>query len=81
MKFVENDLDRKSGQFHDTLFERDHYQGQDPGLSHRLSVICTNEVETGIRQPTIKVPHTSELIDHVVEEPQNVEQPIEQTVE
>ena len=48
-KFLENDLVSGSGQFHDTLFERDHYQGQDPGPSHRLTVIRTHEVETGIR--------------------------------
>ena len=35
----------------------------------------------GIRQPTIKVPHTFEPIDHIVEEPQNVEQRIELTTE
>ena len=80
-KFFENDLVSMSGKFHDTLSERDHYQGQDPGPSHRLTVICTHEVEMGIRQPTIKVPHTSEPIDHIVEEPQNVEQRIELTTE
>ena len=35
VKFLENDLVNGSGQFHDTLSERDHYQGQDPGPSHR----------------------------------------------
>ena len=79
-KFLENDLVSGSGQFHDTLFERDHYQGQVLGPSHRLTDIHTQEVETDIRQPTIEVPHTSEPIDHVVKEPQNVEQPIEQTI-
>ena len=44
MKFLENDLVSGSGQFHDTLFERDHYQGQDLGPSHRLTVIHTHEV-------------------------------------
>ena len=68
-KFLKNDLVSGSGQFHDTLSERDHYQGPDPGLSHRLTVIRTHEVETGIRKPTIEVSHTSEPIDHVVEEP------------
>ena len=77
VKFLENDLVSGSGQFHDTLFERDHYRGQDPGPTHRLIVKHTHEVETSIRQPTIEVPHISEPIDHVVEEPQNVEQPIE----
>ena len=75
-KFIENDLVIGSGQFHDTFSKRDHYQGQDPSPSHRLIVIRTHEVETGIRQPIIEVPHTSEHIDHVIEEPQNVEQPI-----
>ena len=69
VKFLENDLVSESGQFHDTLFERDHNQGQDPGPSHRLIVIRTHEVETGIRQPTIEVPLTFEPIDHVVKEP------------
>ena len=75
VKFLKNDLVSRSGQFRDTMFERDHYQGQDPGLTHRLIVIHTHEVETSLRQPTIEVPHNSEPIDHVVEEPQNVEQP------
>ena len=79
-KFLENDLLSGNGQFHDTLFEIDHYQGQDPSPSHRLIVIHTHEVEIVIRQPTIEVPHTFKPIDHVVEEPQNVEQPIEHTV-
>ena len=79
-KFLENNLVSGSGQFHDTLSERDHNQGQDPGPSHRLTIIRTHEVETGIRQPTIEVPLTSELMDQVVKEPQNVEQPIEQQV-
>ena len=35
----------------------------------------------GIRQPTNEDPHTSEPVDHVVEEPQNVEQLIKETVE
>ena len=81
VKFLDNDLISGSGQFHDTLSEKDHYQGQDPGPSHRLTVICTHEVEMSIRQPTIEVPHAFEPIDHVVKEPQNVEQSIEKTVE
>ena len=52
-KFLDNDLVNESGQFHDNLSERDHYQGQAPGSSHRLSVIHTYEVESGIRQPII----------------------------
>ena len=48
-KFLENDLVSGSGQFHDTLFEIDHYQGQDPSPSHRLIFIHTHEVEIGIR--------------------------------
>ena len=40
-KFLENDLVSGSGQFHDTLFERDHNQGQDLGPSHRLTIIHT----------------------------------------
>ena len=48
-KFLENDLVSGSGQFHDTLSERDHYQGQDPSPSHRLIFIHTHEVEMGIR--------------------------------
>ena len=77
VKFLNNDLISGIGQFHDTLSERYHYQGQDPGPSHRLTVICTHEVEMSIRQPTIEVPHASKPIDHVVKEPQNVEQSIE----
>ena len=69
MKFPENDLTSRSGQFHDTLFERDHYQDQDLSPSHRLIVIRTHEVEICIGQPIIEAPHTSEPIDHVVEEP------------
>ena len=48
--------------------------------SHRLTVVYTHEVETGIRKPIIEVPHTFEPIHHVVEEPQNAKQPIEQMV-
>ena len=44
-KFLENDLISGSGQIHDTLFERDHYQGQTSGSSHRLIV---DECETHI---------------------------------
>ena len=58
---------------HDTLFERDHYQDQTFGSSHRLTVIHIHEVETGIRQLVIENPQTFELTDHVVEEQQNVE--------
>ena len=79
MKFLEDLIDG-SGQFHDTLFERDHYQGQTSSSSHRLVVIHTYEVETGIR-PVIKNPQTLELVDHVVEEHQNVGQPIEYSIE
>ena len=63
------------------MSERDHYQGQAHGPSHRLSVIHTYEVESGIRQPIIQDPRTFEPIDHVIEDQQNVEQPIEQSVE
>ena len=49
MKFLENDLIGGSDQFHDTLFERYHYQGRTSGLSHRLIGIHTHEVETCIR--------------------------------
>ena len=63
-KFLENDLIGGSGQIHDTLFERDHYQGQTSGLSH----IHTHEAETGIRQPVIKNSQIFELVDCVVEE-------------
>ena len=80
-KFLENDLVSGSGQFHENLSERDHYQGQAPGPSHRLFVIHTHEVESGIRQTIIYDPCTSEPIDHVIEDQQNVEQPIEQPVE
>ena len=72
-KFLENDLIGGSGQFHDTLSERYHYQGQTFGSSHKLTVIHTHEVEIGIRQPVIEDPHTSEHIDHVNKEQQNVE--------
>ena len=80
-KFLENELIGGSGQVHDTLFERDHYQGQTFDSSHRLSVIYTHKVETGIRQLVIENPQTLELVDHVVEEQQNAEQPIESLVE
>ena len=80
-KFLENDLIGGSGQIHDTLFERDHYQGQTFGSSHRLTVIHIHEVETGIRQPVIENPQNFELIDCVVEEQQSIEQPIEHPVE
>ena len=56
---------------------RDHYQGP----SHRLSVIHTHEVESGIRKPIIQDPRTSEPIDHVIQDQQNFEQPIEQPIE
>ena len=80
-KFLENDLVSGSGQFHDNLFERDHYQGQDLGPSHRLTIIHTHRVESGIRQPIIQDPRTSRPIDHIIEDQQNVEQQIEQPVE
>ena len=67
-KFLENDLVNGSGQFHDNLSERYHYQGQAPNPIHRLFVIHTCEVETSIRQPIIHDPHTSELIDHVIKD-------------
>ena len=43
VKFLENDLVSRSGQFHDALSERDHFQGQASGPSHRLVVIHTHE--------------------------------------
>ena len=79
-KFLENGLISGSRQFHDNLSERDHYQGQALDLSHRLSIIHTREVESGIRQTIIRDPHTSKPIDHVIEDQQNVEQPVEQKV-
>ena len=80
-KFLNNDLVSGSDQFHDNLSKRDHYQGQAPDPSHRLSAIHTHEVESGIRQPIIQDPYTSEPRDHVIEDQQNVEQSIEQPVE
>ena len=80
-KFLENDLIGESGQIHDTLSERDHYQAQTSSSSHKLTVIHTHEVETGIRQPVIENPQTFEHVNHVVEEQQNVEQSIEHPVE
>ena len=80
-KFLENDLVNGSGQFHDNLFERYHYQGQAPDPTHKLSIIHTHEVESNIRQPISKDPHTSKPIDHVIEDQQNVKQPIEKLVE
>ena len=80
-KFLENDLVDGSGQIHDTLFERDHYQAQTSGSSHKLIVIHTHEVEMGIRQPVIENPQTFEPVDRVFEEQQNVEQSIEHPVE
>ena len=80
-KFLKNDLISGSGQFHDTLSKRDHYQGQTSSSSHRLAVIHSHEVEMGIRQPVIKNPQTFEPVDRVIEEQQNVEQPIEHPVE
>ena len=81
VKFLENDLVSGSGQFHDTLSEKDHHQSQAPGPSHRLIALHTHEVESGIRQPIIEDPCTSELMDLIVEERQNIEQPIERLVE
>ena len=81
MKFLKNDLISGSDQFHDTLFERYHYQGRTSGSSHRLIGIHTHEVETCIRQPVIENPQNFEPIDRVVEEQQKVEQPIEHPVE
>ena len=48
-KFLENDLVSGSGQFHDTLSEKNYHQSQVPGISYRLTVIHTHEVESGIR--------------------------------
>ena len=67
-KFLENDLIGGSGQIHDTLYEKDHYQAQTSSSSHKLTVIHTHEVEMGIRQPVIENPQTFELVDLVVEE-------------
>ena len=80
-KFHENNLVSKSSQFHDTLSEKDHHQSQGPGLSHRLTIIHTHEVESGIRQPIIEDPRTAEPMDLIVEEHQNVEQQIERPIE
>ena len=80
-KFLENDLINGSGQIHETLSKRDHYQGQTSGSSHRMTIIHTHEVETGIRQRVIENPQTFDLVDHVVEEQQNIEQPIEHPIE
>ena len=52
-KCLENDLVSWSGQFHDSLSKRDHYQGQAPGPSHKLTIIHTHEVEKGIRQQSL----------------------------
>ena len=79
--FLKNDLVSGSGQFHDTLFEKNHHQSQALGLTHRLTVTHTHAVESGIRQPIIEDPHTSKPMDLIVEEHQNVEQPIERPVE
>ena len=80
-KFLENDLINRSGQIHDTLFERDHYQGQTSDSSHRMTIIHTHKVQKGIRQRVIENPQTFDLVDHVVEEQQNIEQPIEHPIE
>ena len=80
-KFLENDLIGGSGQIHDTLSEIDHYQAQTFGSSHKLTIIHTHQVETGIRQPIIENPQTFEHVDRVVKEKQNVEQSIEHSVE
>ena len=80
-KFLDNDLVSGSGQFPDTLFEKDHHQSEAPSPSHRLTVIHTHEVESGIRQSIIEDPRTSEPMDLIVEEHQNVEQLIKRLVE
>lgn len=80
MNFLKNDLTSRSGQFHDTLFRRDRYQGQSSGSRHRLIVIHTHDVETSIRQPVTEDPRTSKSIDHIIEEQQNIEQPIEHPI-
>ena len=80
-KFLENDLIGGSDQFHYILSKKDQYQGQTSGSNHRPTVIHTHEVETGIRQLVIENPQTFEPVDHVVEEQQNIEQPIENSIE
>ena len=80
-KFLENDLVSGNGQFQDNFSEKDHHQSQAPGLSHRLNVIHTHEVESGIRQPIIEEPCTSKPMDLIVEEHQNVKQLIEPSIE
>ena len=80
-KFLENDLIGGSGQIHDTFSKKDHYQAQASSSSHKLTIIHTHEVETGIRQPVIENPQTFEHVDRVVEEQQHVEQSIEHPVE
>ena len=81
VKFLENDLIDGSDQIHDTLSERDHYQAQAYGSSHKLTIIHTHEVETGIRQPVIENPQTFEPVDHVIEEQQKFKKLIEHSVE
>ena len=80
-KFLENDLVSGNGRFQDNLSKKDHHQSQAPSLSHRLTVIHTHEVESGIRQPIIEEPRTSKPMDLIVEEHKNVEQLIEPSVE
>ena len=80
-KVLENDLIGGSGQIHDTLSKRDRYQGQTSGSSHKLTIIHTHEIETGIRQPVIENSQSFEPVDCVVKEQLNVEQPIEHLVE
>ena len=61
---------------HDTLFEKDHHQSQGSCPSHRLTVIHTHELESGIRKPIIKDPRTSKPMNLIVKEHQNVEQQV-----
>lgn len=44
-------VESRNTKFHDTLSEEDHHHSQASGISHRLVVTHTHEVEKGIRQP------------------------------
>ena len=84
-KFLKNDLISGSDQFRDIVFEKDHYEGQPFGLSDRLIVINTPQVQPSVRQPFLEVPHIADigLVDQVANEEilEIVEQPIEQQVD
>ncbi|RDY02198.1 hypothetical protein CR513_14376, partial [Mucuna pruriens] len=68
--FLPNDLISGIDQFQDIVYEKDHYKVQPYGLSHRMIVIHSLQVQMGVRQPRIVVLQVVEnnCVDQTVDE-------------